>query len=71
MSASTPADLAVAKELGYYSIGRAAEFSGVTPKTIRHYESLELIPKAARTAGDYRFTQRQTFLRCVLFDARA
>jgi MerR family copper efflux transcriptional regulator len=49
-----PAELAAAKEQGYYSIGRAAELSGVTPKMIRHYESLELIPKAARTMGDYR-----------------
>ena len=49
-----PAELAAAKEQGYYSIGRAAELSGVTPKMIRHYESLELIPKAARTIGDYR-----------------
>ena len=48
------AELAAAKEQGYYSIGRAAELSGVTPKMIRHYESLELIPKAARTVGDYR-----------------
>jgi Cu(I)-responsive transcriptional regulator len=49
-----PAELSAAKELGYYSIGRAAELSGVTPKMIRHYEALELIPKAARTLGDYR-----------------
>lgn len=48
------ADLAGAKEQGLYSIGRAAEISGVTPKMIRHYESLGLIPKAARTLGDYR-----------------
>lgn len=48
------AELAAAKERGYYSIGRAAELSGVTPKMIRHYEALELIPKAARTSGDYR-----------------
>ena len=51
---NAPAELAAAKEQGYYSIGRAAELSGVTPKMIRHYESLELIPKAARTVGDYR-----------------
>jgi Cu(I)-responsive transcriptional regulator len=50
----SPAELAAAKEQGYYSIGRAAELSGVTSKMIRHYESLELIPKAARTLGDYR-----------------
>jgi Cu(I)-responsive transcriptional regulator len=51
---TAPAELATAKEQGYYSIGRAAELSGVTPKMIRHYEALELIPKAARTQGDYR-----------------
>lgn len=54
MTASkAPAELATAKEQGYFSIGRAAEISEVTPKMIRHYESLELIPKAARTLGDY------------------
>lgn len=49
-----PAELAAARREGYYSIGRAAEISGVTPKMIRHYESLGLIPKAIRTSGDYR-----------------
>lgn len=48
------AELSEAKEHGYYSIGKAAELSGITPKMIRHYESMELIPKASRTAGDYR-----------------
>lgn len=52
--ATTPVDLASAKERGYYSIGRAAEISGVTAKMIRRYESLGLIPKANRTVGDYR-----------------
>lgn len=54
MSAKAPPELAAAREQGLYSIGRAAEISGVTPKMIRHYESLGLIPKAARTLGDYR-----------------
>ncbi|MBL8265455.1 Cu(I)-responsive transcriptional regulator [Steroidobacter sp.] len=54
MGARAPVELTEAKERGYHSIGRAAELSGVTPKMIRHYEALELIPKAARTAGDYR-----------------
>ena len=54
MSAKALRELAVAKEQGLYSIGRAAEISGVTSKMIRHYESLGLIPKAARTLGDYR-----------------
>ncbi|HEY5761165.1 MAG TPA: Cu(I)-responsive transcriptional regulator [Steroidobacter sp.] len=48
------AEFSEAKDRGYYSIGKAAELSGITPKMIRHYESLELIPKAARTIGDYR-----------------
>ena len=52
------AEFAVAKEQGYYSIGKAAELSGVTAKMIRHYESLQLIPKAERTTADYRvYTQ--------------
>lgn len=53
-AAKNRAELSEAKEQGYYSIGKAAELSGITPKMIRHYESLELIPQAARTAGDYR-----------------
>lgn len=54
MSVKALAELSAAKEHGLYSIGSAAELSGVTPKMIRHYESLGLIPKAARTLGDYR-----------------
>lgn len=54
MCAKPIAELATAKEQGYFSIGRAAELSGVTAKMIRHYESLGLIPKVARTLGDYR-----------------
>ena len=44
----------MARQHGYYTIGQAAELTGVTPKMIRHYESLGLIPRANRTAGDYR-----------------
>lgn len=54
MGSKAPVELAAAKEHGYYSIGRAAQLSGVTAKMIRHYESLELIAKAERTLGDYR-----------------
>jgi len=54
MSAKALPELAAAKQQGLYSIGRAAEISGVTPKMIRHYESQGLIPEAARTLGDYR-----------------
>jgi Cu(I)-responsive transcriptional regulator len=57
-AAKTRAEFSTAKERGYYSIGKAAELSDVTPKMIRYYESLQLIPKAARTSGDYRvYTQ--------------
>lgn len=54
MTSRIPSELAAAKEQGYYSIGRAGELSGVTAKMIRHYESLGLVAKAARTSGDYR-----------------
>jgi len=36
------------------NIGEAAGESGVTPKMIRHYEEIGLIPGASRTASGYR-----------------
>jgi Cu(I)-responsive transcriptional regulator len=36
------------------NIGQAAAASGVTPKMIRHYEALCLLPAAARTEAGYR-----------------
>ena len=36
------------------NIGEAAVRSSVPAKTIRYYESIGLIPRAARTAGNYR-----------------
>lgn len=36
------------------NIGDAAQAAGVTPKMIRHYEALGLIPEAARTEAGYR-----------------
>ncbi len=39
---------------GPLSIGQAAGLSGVSAKMIRHYESLALLPKVARTQAGYR-----------------
>ena len=36
------------------SIGQAARQSGVSVKMIRHYEALGLLPRAARSFGNYR-----------------
>lgn len=54
MATATAKELSSVRQRGYYTIGDAAEFTGITPKMIRHYESLGLTPRATRTAGDYR-----------------
>jgi len=45
---------AQAVERGMADIGQAAKASGVSVKMIRHYESIGLMPKAARTFANYR-----------------
>lgn len=37
-----------------YTIGRAAEILGVTPRTLRHWEAVGLLEPRWRTLGDYR-----------------
>lgn len=43
-----------AVERGLMDIGRAANESGVSAKMIRHYETIGLLPKVARTFANYR-----------------
>lgn len=38
----------------FMNIGQAAAAAGVTPKMVRHYEALGLIPQAERTEAGYR-----------------
>lgn len=45
---------AQAIDRGLMDIGRASEASGVSAKMIRHYESIGLLPKVARTFANYR-----------------
>jgi Cu(I)-responsive transcriptional regulator len=39
---------------GSFSIGELARLTGTKVETIRYYESVDLLPVAARTSGNYR-----------------
>ena len=45
---------AEARQRGLMDIGRASRESGVSVKMMRHYESIGLLPRAARTLANYR-----------------
>jgi MerR family copper efflux transcriptional regulator len=54
------------------NIGDAAAAAGVTPKMIRHYESLGLIPAAERTDAGYRlYTGREVEMLRFIRQSRA
>ncbi|WP_354004927.1 Cu(I)-responsive transcriptional regulator [Ramlibacter albus] len=54
------------------NIGQAAAAAGVTPKMVRHYESLGLIPAADRTDAGYRvYTPREVEMLRFIRQARA
>ncbi len=38
----------------FMNIGNASRASGVSVKMVRHYESIGILPRAARTQGNYR-----------------
>ncbi|MGZ3701759.1 MAG: Cu(I)-responsive transcriptional regulator, partial [Bdellovibrionota bacterium] len=52
------------------NIGELAKLSGVNAKLIRHYESLGIIPKAARSDAGYR-VYRDTDVQFLTFVKRA
>lgn len=44
-------------------IGEVAKLVGVTPKTVRHYEKIGLLPEAERSGSGYRLYSADDLLR--------
>jgi MerR family copper efflux transcriptional regulator len=63
-------DRAGALDQGLLDIGMASKASGVSVKMIRHYEEIGLLPKIARTFGNYR-VYRKNDLHLLRFIRRA
>ena len=56
----------------HMNIGEAAAAAGVTPKMIRHYESLGMIPDVQRTGSGYRlYSPREVSMLRFIRQARA
>jgi Cu(I)-responsive transcriptional regulator len=56
----------------FMNIGEAAAAAGVTPKMIRHYESLGMIPEPERTEAGYRlYSPREVDMLRFIRQARA
>ena len=58
--------------MSHMNIGEAAAAAGVTPKMIRHYESLGLIPDVQRTEAGYRlYSAKEVAMLRFIRQARA
>ncbi len=65
-------EMAAARSQGLLNIGDAAQASGVSAKSIRHYEDSGLIPKAKRTFANYRlYTQADVYTLRFIKSARS
>lgn len=57
-------------DAGPFNVGQAAKMSNISPKMVRHYESLGLLPAVARTDSGYR-QYTQTEIHTLRFIRRA
>ena len=71
-STSPKPEMAEARRQGLLNIGEAAAASGVSAKSIRHYEESGLIPPANRTFANYRlYSQKDIHTLRFIRSARA